>query len=173
MSKSAKQEPEKEPEKNREVNGKITKNEIFKLAELIDKSKCKLFKWYDIFSGSGFWFLLLALAIAYIALVFVKFTESVTNVEYLTAGFALVAIIAAVFSLMAQFSEKIIVERNFKKMMKLCCNEGRKLEEKEKPFLKALIKMKFENTEFELRKIYELNEDMFTPEKLLEKLYGK
>ena len=41
----------------------------------------------------------------------------------------------------------------------------------EKPLLKALIKMKSENTEFSLVEISKICPKMFTKEKLLEKLY--
>jgi hypothetical protein len=41
----------------------------------------------------------------------------------------------------------------------------------EKPLLKALIKIKAKNPEFDLEQIYNMNKPMFTKEKLLEKLF--
>jgi hypothetical protein len=41
----------------------------------------------------------------------------------------------------------------------------------EKPLLKALIKIKAKNPEFDLEQTYNMNKPMFTKEKLLEKLF--
>jgi len=53
---------------------------------------------------------------------------------------------------------------NFKRLEKYVAKD-------EKPLLKALIKMKAQNKEFELEQIYSFNKSMFEREELLEILY--
>jgi uncharacterized protein YajQ (UPF0234 family) len=83
----------------------------------------------------------------------------------------LTSVVLASFSILAKFAEETVVEANFKRMVKLCSDEGKKLEENEKPLLKALIKTKVKHREFDLEQIYNMNPSMFTREKLLEILY--
>jgi hypothetical protein len=57
--------------------------------------------------------------------------------------------------------------------LKLGVAEGNKFEENRKILLKALIKIKAKNPEFDLQQIYNMNPSMFTKERLLERLYEK
>lgn len=91
--------------------------------------------------------------------------------DYLTLGLTFFAVLIATLSLMVQFGKTTIIEVNFKRTAKLRCDKGKKLEENERPLLKALIKIKAENREFNLEQIYNINKPMFKKEKLLERLY--
>jgi len=77
---------------------------------------------------------------------------------------AFLALIMAYFSLTAHIGEPHIVDVNFRRLED-CVEEG------EKPLLKALIRIKAKNREFDLEQIYNENPSMFERERLLEGLY--
>lgn len=75
-------------------------------------------------------------------------------------SYTLIAVVAALFSMVLPSVEQNIVAKNFKRL-------ELSVENKNKPFLKSLIKMKAKNTKFDLEQIYNMNRGMFTKEKLL------
>jgi hypothetical protein len=84
--------------------------------------------------------------------------------EKITIALSFLAFAVAYFSLMAHFGEQNIVNVNFKRLENC-------VEENDKPLLKALIKIKAKNREFDLGQIHNQNPSMFEREKLLERLY--
>jgi hypothetical protein len=146
------------------MNEKEPKDEILELIQLIDRYKCYLFKWYDVFSGMIP--ILFAILVSYIVIEPVLIFGTMSNIDRISGALALTAIVIALFSLTAQFLRENIVSVNFKRILKLSC-----VEEDKKPLLKALIKIKANNREFDLKQIYGINASMFTREKLIEKLY--
>ncbi len=146
------------------MSEKQTRDEILELIQLIDRYKRHLFKWYDVFSGMIP--ILFAILVSYIVVEPLLMFGAMSDIERISGALALIAVVIALFSLMVQFIKENIVRVNFKRILKLIC-----VEEDKKPLLKALIKIKIKNHEFDLKQIYGMNPSMFTREKLLEKLY--
>lgn len=146
------------------MSNKQANDEILELIRLIDRYKCKLFKWYDIFLGMIP--ILFAILVSYVIIEPLLIFGAITDIDRILGALAFIAVVIALFSLMAQFIKEDVVRVNFKRILKLSC-----VEEDKKPLLKALIKIKAKNPEFDLEQIYNLNADIFTPEKLMEKLY--
>jgi len=146
------------------MSEKQAKDEILELIQLIDRYKCHLFKWYDVFLGMIP--ILFAILVSYIVIEPLLIFGAMSDIERISGALAFIAVVIALFSLMAHFIKEDIVRVNFKRILKLSC-----VEEDKKPLLKALIKIKAENHEFDLKQIYSMNPSMFTREKLLERLY--
>jgi hypothetical protein len=160
------------------MNNKQTKDEkdeILELIRWIDKQKCKLFKERDWLSGWWLGFvglvvilipvLLLGVVISYIYLIYHVSNIDVT-LSFIVISLTLITLTVSYFSLVGQFRQENIVRANFGKALKL-----RQFNPNEKILLKALIKIKAKNPEFDLEEIYNKNNSMFTIEKLMEKLY--
>jgi len=82
-------------------------------------------------------------------------------------GLSFVGVVVAFFALLAQFGREYMVGANYGKALKL-----RQFNPNEKILLKALIKIKAKNLEFELEELYNVDDTFFTKEKLLERLYN-
>jgi hypothetical protein len=144
---------------------KPLENKILELIRKIDSRKSDLFKFRDVFGPSWFSvFYCIGVLYAFVMPIVIFATTSL--VDKVVIALALVAVIVSIFSILAEFAEESIVIVNFKRMVK-----KNSVEENKKPLLKALIKMKAQNREFNLEQIYNMNKDIFTEEKLLEKLY--
>lgn len=152
-------------EKDREQ----TTKEILDLIRLIDKNKDNkgkaLFRKEDIFNGSlsiivGLFIIELSVYITYAL-------GKISLIDYIALTFALLAVLIAFLSLMAEFFENTILDVRFKRALGLKPSFSKN----EKLILKALIKVKSKHEEFSLEDVYEKNMDMFTKEKLIEKLY--
>lgn len=158
-------EKPREESKGRETEKpkKETKDEILELIRKIDRNKPILFKYFDFFRGEWFFpsVMFFILAVLLFFLLFVGFASAP---ERITIALSLLAFTVGYFSLIRQFGKEDIVNLNFKRL-------ERCVEEDKKPFLKALIKMKAKHPKFDLEQIYNLNPSMFTPKKLLERLY--
>lgn len=128
---------------------------------MIASNKDRLFRKFDVFYGSSSIFFILGLIYIFIEPVLVVNTTSLVDKAVLVLS--LVAVVTALFSLIVPFVKDNIIAKNFKRL-ELC------VEKEEKPLLKSLIKMKAENS-FDLEQIYNMNREMFTKEKLLERLY--
>lgn len=147
-----------------ELSEKITEEEILELIQLVDSNKSNMFKWFDPFRGVViFPFLALLYFFGFIWLFMIFSTAN--EVYKITIASSFLAFMVGFFSLFARFLEENVVDVNFKRFEK-------SVEENEKPLLKALIKIKAKNREFDLEQIYKMNEAMFSKEKLLERLYG-
>lgn len=148
-------------ESGRELSEKQTNDKIFELIRRVDQNfKFTVFDFFlrgsNVFPSVAF--------IVFFALigVYLVFTRSLYEQIVVATSFSAFGI--AFFSLLARFGEEHIVEVNFKRF-------GMCVEENRRPLLKALIKMKVKHQEIDLEQIYNMNENMFTTERLLEKLY--
>ena len=90
----------------------------------------------------------------------------VSPIEQISAMWASLAVIFAFFSLVFQTAEGNANDKRYERALGL-----RQFDENEKPLLKGLIKIKTKNYEFSLEQIYKINKEMFTNEKLIERLY--
>ena len=90
-----------------------------------------------------------------------------TNVDKIFTLLTLTVIFLAFISVTIQTTEQNVIEARLKNASKI-----RKFTDKEKPLLKALIKIKSKNKELKLSILYTINKesngDIFTENKLLE-----
>jgi hypothetical protein len=140
----------------------ITQEKILEFIRRIDSNK-SLFKRFDVFKG---WALTL---VSIAGLIFVAdlvaLSSNTSEVEKVVLSATVVSVILAFFALLGQFGKENIVRVNYGRI-EACFLED------EKPFAKALIKLKAENTDFPLEQTFNMNKEMFTPKKLLERLYN-
>jgi hypothetical protein len=145
------------------LSGKASEDKILKLIQLVDQDfRLNLSVFY-------FSYPIVLVTISFIViygLIAYSVILPSSIYEKLVVVVTFSAFAVTLFSLMYQFGEEYIVNINFKRIKKMGC-----VEKDEKPLLKALIKMKAKNPEFDLEHIYTMRKDMFTKEKLLEKLY--
>jgi len=139
-----------------------TEDEILKLIRLVDRNKNRTFKPSDAFHGQRV--MVGELLFAFIVILAVVTFSSESLVSRLAIGLTFLAFIVGFFSLFIRFMEENVVDANFERLEK-------DVKKDEKPLLKALIKIKAKNLEFDLEQIYNQNKSMFTKEKLLERLY--
>jgi hypothetical protein len=148
----------------------IDDNGILALVRLVDCHKRVLFKNFDIFSGAWGFTLFFLIVIFIFVFVFLIVGGVILNalsaIDELTLSFSLLAVFFAFFSLLAQIGENNMNETRFKRALKL-----KQFKEDEKTILMALIKIRSKNPEFGLEHVYSMHREMFTKEKLLEKLY--
>jgi hypothetical protein len=149
---------------------KTDDNVILELIRLVDCHKRVLFKNFDVFTGGWGITLISLIAILLFVFGFLIIGGVILNVlpiiDEIVVALSLLAVFFAFFSLLAQIGEINMNESRFKRALKL-----RQFKEDEKSILKALIKMRSKNPEFNLEQIYNMHKEMFTKEKLLEKLY--
>lgn len=154
---------EEKPKEQKEETEEPYIKTIIRLIRLVDRNKANLFKTLDIFRGE--WTFPFTALIGYLIVIEVfLFFGIASTPEKITIAFSFLAFAIAYFSLMAHFGEENIINVNFKRL-ESC------VEENDKPLLKALIKIKAKNREFDLEQIYSQNQSMFEREKLLEILY--
>jgi hypothetical protein len=140
----------------------INEDKILELTRLIDSNKGKLFRPYDFFYGTSSF--LLPIAMLYIVIEPIMIFSIPSVSDKVVIALSLIAVVLALTSIIIPFGKENIVEKNFQRMEK-------NVKENETPLLKALIRIKAKNPEFDLEQIYNMHKDMFTKEKLLEKLY--
>lgn len=145
------------------MSEKQPQDEILELIRWVDKQECKLFKRSDAFHGSAL--LLIAIGVWLFVIVILLLFGSISVVDKTIIGLTFAGVVLAVFTLLAQFGRESIVEANFDKALKL-----RQFNPNERILLKALIKIKAKNSEFELEELYDKDKAIFTKEKLLERL---
>jgi ABC-type multidrug transport system fused ATPase/permease subunit len=95
-----------------------------------------------------------------------QYSPSVSLADKIVIAFAGLAIIVSLVQIEIPNLNGKAIDAMYKEKA-----EKFKVSEEEKPILKALIKMKFENMEFTLAEICKITPEMFTKEKLLERLY--
>ena len=146
------------------------KTDIFELIQLVDCHKYHLFRYYDVYRGavSPFFAVFIGLLFLIEVLTFGSryILGTMTDLDIVVIVLSFIAAFTAFLSLMAQVGERNMIEVRFKRALKL-----KQFTEAEKPFLKALIKLRSRNPETDLEQIYKIYPDMFTNEKLLERLY--
>jgi hypothetical protein len=146
-----------------EKQPKGEKDEILELIQVIDRYKGHLFKWYDAFLSMIP--ILFAILVSYAVIEPVLIFGTMSNIERISGALALIAVVVALFALVTPFVKEDVVRINFKRILKLSS-----IEEDKRPLLKALIKIKAKNREFELEELYKEGKAIFAKEKLLERL---
>ncbi len=141
---------------------KEPEDEILKLIRLIDQNRSTTFKPLDAFYGLNT-FIISLVYVFVVVWFFTTFSSESVGVK-LSVALAFLAVVVGIFTLLAPFMEENVVDRNFSRL-------GKCVGKDEKPLLKALVKIKAKHREFDLEPIYNMNKDMFTKEKLLERLY--
>jgi len=142
------------------LSEKQTKDKILELVQLVDRH-FEVY-WFDVLFRGGMG-LPFAMLLVFLVVIY-GFMFTAPTYERIVISLSYTAVVFACFSLMSRFLKESVVNLNFKRGSR--CVEGDK-----KPLLKALIKMKVKHQEIDLEQIYNMNENMFTTEKLLEKLY--
>ena len=152
--------PENLTEKTRKPQDKI-----LELVNWVEENEKQLFRWRDVFYHLGW--LLLLLSVVTFGIPELMIFINATNPEKIIVLLSIVAILLAFLSMVTQVSERNIVEARTKHALKI-----RAFNEREKPLLKALIKIKSKNTEQKLSILYaidkEANGNIFTEKNLLE-----
>lgn len=162
-----------------------TKNldEILKIVQLIDSYKKELFRNFDLFRSNikfpiiaflGLFGLVWIYEFAWsVFLVWKGLTDITIAGSQITILLSLLAAVTAGFSLLSPYFKESIVDKNYERVKELALKDKNEIlkEGKNQHLLKALIKMKAQNREFDLEQIYDMNPSMFTSEKLLERLY--
>jgi hypothetical protein len=152
------------------MSEKEPKDEILELIRLVDRNRDEkgrlLFRSWDTFRGAlGFALIAYAVIVVSVSLLVVVEGRLMSIVDTIVVILSLYTVILAFESFIAQLADRNKVEVRFQKALKLGFNENEKL------ILKALVKMRSKHDKFALRDVYEKNKDMFTKEKLLERLY--
>ena len=133
------------------------------LIQKIDNEK-SLFKVVDLLKGEGT--LIIDIFAIAILLILVGTNHSVSFVDNTIIFFAGLAIILTLSQFIIEGAKEDIINLNYQIAL-----EKFKPNENEKPILKALIKMKSKHRKFALSEIHKISPEMFTKEKLLERLY--
>ena len=144
------------------MSEQTTEDEILKLVGLVDRAF--KYNWVDVLFRGGralpFFSLIVALAFTLYYLIFGPPNEGI----FIAIGFA--GFMVGFFTLMLRSGElqehPVLVN---------CRRFCMCVEENQKPLFKALIKMKAKNPDIDLKLVYNLNDSMFSKERLLEMLY--
>lgn len=145
------------------MSKKQSKNEILELIQLVD-SNFK-FGYYELLLCREMRFLFIPFFALLILVWIIMVSEASKGITIiLSIVLSFLAFVIALFSWLERSQNTYVVRVNYDRL-----SNG--IEENKKPLLKALIIMKAKNEEYNLERIYKMNESMFTKEKLLEKLY--
>ncbi|MGA2680943.1 MAG: hypothetical protein ABSF44_03990 [Candidatus Bathyarchaeia archaeon] len=146
-------------------NPKQPEDKILELVNWIDENEKQVIRPQDIFSN---WkgALLFSVGVSFTIVEVLNFITS-TNTDKVFTLLTLTVIFLAFVSIIIQTTEQNVIETRLKNALRI-----RKFTDREKPLLKALIKIKSKNKQFKLRVLYsankEANGDIFTENKLLE-----
>jgi len=168
------QQPEKT--KDSKTSNEQIEAEIFDLVQFVDRHKRDLFTTLDKFDiWSAFLVLFVSAFIVYMAGVMIVYGATPESIlSALSLGVASTALGIAAFSHLTPIFERNEVRNNYERIVGFAEKEKpdhQRLENKKRLlFLKALIKIKAKNPKFDLERIYEFNKDMFTKERLMERL---
>lgn len=156
---------------NMEENKEIDKNTIDELVRFVDCKEFVLFRDFDVFKGV--WGITFASLVSIFGILFVYLVvEGVINKtmplpDQITLALSTLGVFFAYFALTTKIGENHVIGIRFKRAIRL-----KHFTEDEKPILKALIKLRSRNPKTDLERISKLYPEMFTKEKLLEKLYA-
>jgi high-affinity K+ transport system ATPase subunit B len=142
---------------------------IDELIKKIDNEK-SFFKLRDQLYGNGTT-LFVVVSLFFLAVIILVFKNAFgsSDVEQITLIIAILAFLITYVTFTLQGNENNVVDANFGKAVKKFKIE--KKEEEKRLLLRALLTMKATNQHYKLETAKKLNEEMFTKEKLLEKLY--
>jgi hypothetical protein len=140
----------------------MEEKEILELIRLVDK-KYKKGVW-DIVWNSSFFIMVLILILYIPVAVYVGSIKDIGEQLKITIPFF--ALIVAFFALVDREIDKGSIQGNYKKLSK-----DKTVNKSNSHLLKSLIKMKSKQKDISLEQIYNEHPEMFTKEKLLEKLY--
>jgi hypothetical protein len=149
-----------------EKSEKTKDSTILELIRLVD-SKYKKSLWYSI--GNPYFILLILLVIilfagkAYVE-VYLGIPRDLT--KDLEIVIPLVALLIAFLAVFEGAEDRASINGNYKELKKAPI-----VDRNNEPLLKSLLIMKTKQAEVNLEHIYDMNRDMFTAEKLLERLY--
>ncbi len=142
---------------------KEPKDKVLELINWIDENKSEIIKWHDGFGGASWLVIGFFVAVALIAGFSIR--DYAVSIVIIIGG--LTGLIAY-FSLIVQTSEGTISERRFERAMRVKNN----FNDRDRVLLKALIKIKGNNEEINLKTLYamdkEANGEIFNEKKLLE-----
>jgi len=149
-----------------EKTEKIKDSTILELIRLVD-SKYKKSLWYSF--GNPYFIVLIVLIITLIGGKF--YIEVYLGVprdiaKDLEIVIPLVALLIAFLAVFEGSEDRASINGNYRKLKK-----ERVVNRNNEPLLKSLVIMKTKQLEVNLEQIYGMNKDLFTVEKLLEKLY--
>jgi hypothetical protein len=136
---------------------------IEQLVQKVDKEK-SLFSFHDFVGGFGGF--IFDVAAILLVIYVVAFNSSFSFTDRIVIGFAGAALILSLGQIILVNANETVVKIKYRNAMR-----NLKPSKEEKLLLKALIKMQSENTEFTLTEIYTMYPEIFTKEKLLERLY--
>ena len=144
---------------------KLPTDKILELVNWLDKNEKQVIKRQDIFmnwKGSLLFFVAILFGIVEILNL-----VTLTNFDKIFTLLTLAVILLAFTSIVIQTTEKNVFDARFKNALKIKNFSGT-----ERPILKALIKIKSKNREFQLSTLYYLDKeakgDLFTESRLLE-----
>lgn len=141
-------------------------NMILEIIRLVD-SKYKMRQWYRIANPYFMMLIILIIALAvgrvYVEIYLGESRDVANDLATVIPIFALLIAFLAVFE---KEEERGLVNGNYKKLKR-----DRIVNRNNELLLKSLIIMKTNQPEASLEQIYGMNKDMFTVEKLLERLY--
>ena len=149
-----------------EKSEKNKDNMILELIQLVD-SKYKMSQWYRIANPYFMMLIILIIALAvgrvYVEIYLGEPRDVADDLAIMISIFVLLIAFLAAFE---KEEERGLVNGNFKKLKR-----DRIVNRNNEPLLKSLIIMKTNQPEASLEQIYGMNKNMFTMEKLLERLY--
>ena len=149
-------------------NPKQPQDKILELVNWIDEHEKQVIRPLDIFSN---WkgALLLLIGVLFAIVEILNFLTSI-NIDKIFTLLTLFVIFLAFISIIIQTTEQNVIETRLRNALKI-----KKFTDREKPLLKALIKIKSKNKQIKLEILYaadkEANGDIFTENKLLESIY--
>ena len=140
-------------------------DKILELVTWIDKNEKQVMKRQDLFKN---WKAVLLFIVAVLfAIIEILNLSTLTNFDKIFTLLTLAVILLAFTSVIMQTAEKNAVDAHFRNALKI-----KNFSLTEKPLLKALIKIKSKNREFQLGALYTVDEeakgDLFTENRLLE-----
>jgi len=155
------------------MSEKQTRDEILDLIQLVDRSRDAkgkpLFRRRDAFGGGFGWAIFIIGTLFSLVIFFGLLYDfgKISLVDLMVLDFTFITVLLTFLSSVIQLAESSMLEVRFKKALGLRPS----FTENQKLILKALIKIKSKHDEFALGEVYKKNKDMFTKEKLMEKLY--
>ena len=141
---------------------------INEFIQKIDNEK-SLFKFTDEFHGYGMTFYIVGLFLFLAGIVSYLPDSIAPFIGRMTLLIAIAALLLTFISFTSKGRENNVVDANFGKTIKKFKIEKR--EEEKRLLLEALLKMKALNRTYKLATVKGIHPEMFTKEKLLEKLY--
>jgi hypothetical protein len=154
--------------------------EILDLIELVDRNQDaegrQLFGRWDMLGGYFIVLLFIIGALLFLIVFFgyLYWTRQILVADMAALDISVIAFYAAFWSTIIPLLENSALEFRFRRALPLgptFNKDGKPFTENQKLILKALIKIRGKHDKFALKDVYDKNKEMFTREKLIEKLY--